>query len=243
MQAFPHLYWINVSSDVRRRTRMQETLDHHRVSNTRVPAIEGMSDRHMSTYATGAPKNQRMEYSATSSHLFAMKCFLDDRENQDEYAWIAEDDLSFEYVPHWSRTMKEYISSLPATWQVFQLAVIAPSGTAGLSTQHAVHREDASWYSACTYLIKRETAVKFLDDFMTTTPALESRIVFPPTHEPSSFIIDVLLYRDDDTFTIPLFTYEGIDSWANPDHVPLQARCKKEVTRLWLPKEPICRNA
>lgn len=235
-QVLPHLYWINVESDSRRRIRMEQMLEHYHVCNSRVPAIEGMNDLHMTVFATGAPTDLRMEYSATASHLFAMKRFLDDRDNVDEYAWIAEDDLTFEYCLHWSRSFREYIDDMPKTWQVLQMSVFASRGVDGLSVARAVQRVDSGWFSAGAYLVKRTAAVSLLQEFMTITPSRQSRVVFPlplTSSDPTSLLADYLIYRNKDTYTLPLFSYEGLDSTLHPVQLSEHQKYKILITEMW----------
>ena len=92
-----------------------------------------------------------------TSHLCLLKQLYENYE--DEYFFIAEDDLSLETVKYWNFTWKDFYENLPKDWNCVQMSVIRECEE---SQYYFEPRRDKDWL-AVAYLIKREY-IKFLID-------------------------------------------------------------------------------
>ena len=58
-----------------------------------------------------------------SIHLKAMKTWLENSDESEEYLIVMEDDCDMEVIAHWGFTWKEFTRKLPYHWDVIQLAI------------------------------------------------------------------------------------------------------------------------
>lgn len=219
---------------------MEALFSSHGVSHTRVVAVDGRIASDVDRCLELSPPPWAVkEYATSASHLYAINCFLQDRNNTCEYGMICEDDLSFEYIPHWSKPLADYVSASPNDWEVLQMSVLSQDHCMGdLNIQHAVPRLQPVWYSTCAYLIKRESAMRLMNRvMMPTNKSTEERpriwLPLPPPQYPHAMFADHLIFRECKTYSIPLFTYTGLDSSINPDCVPGHIYHKRAITHLW----------
>ena len=67
----------------------------------------------------------------TISHVRALRQIHRDRP-MGQIAYVAENTLSYEYVPFWTTTLQRIIQNAPADWGVLQLSYICGSATASI---------------------------------------------------------------------------------------------------------------
>ena len=174
--------------------------------------------------------HKQKELSCLSSHLKAMKTFLET--SNDKYCIIAEDDLSLEYTKYWDKTFWEYLESLPDDWECLQLTQIMTVH----SIQHSnfivnriniiPYKKNFSW-STTAYLINRKGAQKLLDKI----DIFDNKYYFKNLNES---IADVYIYKHLNTYTIPLFTYMNEDDSTinnNDKHLKIS---KKLIDEIWV---------
>jgi GR25 family glycosyltransferase involved in LPS biosynthesis len=130
LRGAPTFYWINLDRATYRSDRLTAEFNRHGVQNVRVRAVDGKKmqfthTRNSTTCELGTfhdgDENANLTRSCTLSHLKAVRMFW---ESGADTAIICEDDLTFEYLPKWKRSLHDVISSAPADWHVIQLGVI-----------------------------------------------------------------------------------------------------------------------
>jgi len=165
----PKIYWINMKEAEERSKTLLIEFTKFNLKNKRIEAIvpstlDSLVVRHK-TYSKEdiAVKAQ----CCTSSHFLALKTFIEDEENKDDTALIAEDDLSFETTRFWSNNWKDYISQLPADYEIAKLCVVSlPHKSKNYCDKyyHQPVKVNGEYVNgSCIYIIKRSAAEKIVN--------------------------------------------------------------------------------
>ena len=157
LKGLPHIYWINLDSDVTRKEWMENQFKYWEIEkHTRIAGYDGREDD-VSTYLKGRVPDQVSpgELGCCLSHLKAIKEFYEN--SDDDYCIIAEDDISLDLVRYWPFTWTEFFSLLPYDWDCIQMTTIC---TGDIHVK--LHLKFINDFSAAFYLISRHHASKIL---------------------------------------------------------------------------------
>lgn len=200
LKGFPTVYYINLDDHTERRAYMEEQFSWWGIENfTRISAHDGRGDNDLGDILKGSyPKLMTSgEVGCVTSHLKAMKHWLENSDESEEYLVVMEDDCDMDSVAHWGFTWREFVRELPYHWDVIQLAIINPG-----ELHIRLHLRFVNDFSTACYLIRRDHARKLVrmhcrGNFYKLDQNVKPRAV-----------ADDLIYNSGLTFAIPLFLYK-----------------------------------
>jgi hypothetical protein len=230
LSGFPLVVWINMERCTERRGNMEQLLDGLGLRHRRVRGIDG-ADPADASRVRRSPSGGACDNACTASHVEAMRCFLEDTDEPGVV--VAEDDLSFEYLPFWRRGWTEYLAAAPAGCEILQLCVMLANrrDVARLDPGRPVLRPSHNWFSTCAYYVSREAARRIVD----RCTAADGVVDLLDAAGGGSCHPDILLYSLACTYTLPLLTYTCADSTFHADHLASHQACKDVVKAFWEP--------
>ena len=131
---------------------MQEVLNNpifFNIPTYRINATDGKKDI-MENFSINSPKISNVEYACLLSHLRTLQEFS---KTEKKVALILEDDMTLEFLPNWSKTMKQIMDNAPTDWEIIQLCYISHTIP---TYEYTLHKPN--YYSTGAYLIKNEAA-------------------------------------------------------------------------------------
>lgn len=153
------VYYINLDRCPERNEHVIEQLQKHKVKNwKRIKGVDGDNDpsvKYTNNFGRLTPLSSG-EIGCTLSHLRAIKTAYDDNV---PYALILEDDVIFDFVPHWDKSLKEYIKDLKQPWNILQLY----SNFDYTSTNKSYSNPNYDTYITLAYVINRPAMRKILE--------------------------------------------------------------------------------
>lgn len=197
---FPKVYYINLDDHTDRRGYMESQFQYWGIQDvTRISANDGRGDNDLGEVLKGKYPNLMSsgEVGCVTSHLKAMKHWLENSDESEDYLIIMEDDCDISTIAHWGFTWREFFSHLPYHWDVIQLAVINP-----VEVHIRLHLRFVNDFSTACYMIRRSHAQKLVKmhcrgNFYKLDQDVKPRAV-----------ADDLIYNSGLTFAIPLFLYK-----------------------------------
>ena len=200
LEGFPSVYYINLDDHTDRREYMEGQFDYWGIKNyTRISAHDGRGDNDLGDILKGKYPNLMTsgEVGCVTSHLKAMKTWLENSDEDEEYLIVMEDDCDLSVVSHWGFTWREFKRALPYHWDVIQLAVINP-----IEVHIKIHHRFVNDFSTAAYLVRRDHARKLVrmhcrGEFYKLDQNVKPRAV-----------ADDLIYNSGLTLAIPLFLYK-----------------------------------
>ena len=229
LENFPHILWINLEKDKIRKQYMESLFSKYHLLNSR---IDGIIGNHYLEYCYPKKllktKEKKGEYGCFLSHLKALDYFVN-TPSLGDYCLIAEDDLSFEYLPFWEKTFWDYINTVPKNFNVVQLSVIYTQDN--LNNNLTINIQKHKWHMWGTgcYLIKRKAAEKLLK----LVPKKNNKYNLINVKH---CISDCFIYNTiDNVYCLPLFTYNTlIGSNIHEHHIEqVHIPSKKFIKNLW----------
>jgi GR25 family glycosyltransferase involved in LPS biosynthesis len=126
------IYYINLDRATGRRKRMEYEIRKYSIPNvTRICAVDAKRlspGRHGKyediTYEVVdyVPRDKKTRLACTLSHLLAIQTAY---YNNDQFAIVCEDDVSFNLLPHWTpKSIDEVISKAPVDWTNINLCTV-----------------------------------------------------------------------------------------------------------------------
>lgn len=225
----PHILWINLNKNKKRRQYIEGEFKKYNLSNTRIEALYGIDyDKFCITSKPMNTNEAKLEFGCSCSHLKALEHFIETPSIGD-YCLIAEDDLSFEYITYWKKSFWEYIKEAPVNFNIIQLSLTFPLNMyKELASTNMVKRKKYM-LSAVVYLITRTAAIELLS----FVPKINNRYDLRGL---SNIKSDFFLFETiDHVFSIPLFTYKThFNSNIHQKHVKFfHIPCKNMITSIW----------
>lgn len=209
LKGFPHVYWLNLDSDINRKEYMENQFKYWEIENhTRISGYDGRVEDVSDNIKGIFPENiSQNELGCCLSHLKAIKHFYENSE--DDYCLIVEDDVSFDTVKYWNFTWKNFFSLIPYDWDCVQLTTIC---TGDIHVK--LHLKFINDFSAAIYLISRHHASKIIKNHIRGDKyKLDNGI------KPRAVSEDTIL-ETGKTYTIPLFLYNlDLGSTIHPEHI------------------------
>jgi GR25 family glycosyltransferase involved in LPS biosynthesis len=183
-------------------------------------------------------KARPAEFGVCYSHLKAMKTFLDDESNTDEYAFICEDDLELFRLD--KNYFQELLSTVIKKGEDCDIISVACGGSPNLLTELVPKIKEPTFlsfmenrgrlYGAVCYLITRKLAKKIIDLHWKN-----DKFIIPKDH--NSMVSDHFIYplARNACFLIPsLFTLrKDNDSYIHPEHLPMHENVQQLLFLMW----------
>ena len=200
LAGLPRVYYINLDDHTDRREYMEGQFEYWGIENyTRISANDGRGDNDLGEILKGKYPDRMTsgEVGCVTSHLKAMKQWLETTDESEEYLLVMEDDCDLSSVSHWGFTWKEFMSNAPYYWDVIQLAVINP-----VELHVRMHLRFVNDFSTACYVIRRSHARKLVGlhcrgEFFKLDQDVKPRAV-----------ADDLIYNAGVTYAMPLFMYK-----------------------------------
>lgn len=196
----PTVYYINLDDQTDRREYMEGQFKRWGIDNyRRISACDGRGDNDLGDILKGSyPKMMSSgEVGCTTSHLKALKHWLENSDDDDQYLIVMEDDCDLSTMEYWGFTWREFSSSLPYHWDVIQLAVINP-----IEVHIRLHHRFVNDFSTACYMIRRSHAEKLVKMHCRGEYYKLDQNVKPRA------VADDLIYNSGLTFSIPIFLYK-----------------------------------
>ena len=200
LKGLPRVYYINLDDHTDRRGYMEGQFKYWGIENyTRVSANDGRGDNDLSEILKGRYPDRMTsgEVGCVTSHLKAMKHWLENTDESEEYLVVMEDDCDLSSVAYWGFTWKEFMSHTPYYWDVIQLAVINP-----VELHVRMHLRFVNDFSTACYVIRRSHARKLVDLHCRGELFKLDQDVKPRA------VADDLIYNAGVAYAIPLFMYK-----------------------------------
>jgi len=214
LNTFGPVYCINLDGQPERWEYMEEQFKYWELKDyTRISAYDGrdddLSDIIKGKYPTDMTSG---EIGCTTSHLKAMKHFLDNSDAP--YAIIMEDDCDMEVVRYWNFTWADVVAHFPYDYDVVQIAIIC---TGDIHVK--LHKRFVNDFSTACYVISRHHAEKLVRLHCRGGYTGEQKYKIDQGVKPRA-VADDLIYNSGNTFAIPLLMYKvELGSSIHPEHV------------------------
>ena len=203
------IYCINLDGQPERWEYMENQFKYWEIEDyTRISAYDGRDDDLSDIIKGIYPTNMTSgEIGCTTSHLKAMKHFLDNSDAP--YAIIMEDDCDMEVVRFWNFNWADVVAHFPYDYEVIQIAIIC---TGDIHVK--LHKRFVNDFSTACYVINRPHAEKLVRFHCRGDKYKIDQGVRPRA------VADDLIYNSGNTFAIPLFMYKvELGSSIHPEHV------------------------
>ena len=214
LSTFGPVYCINLDGQPERWQYMEEQFKYWELKDyTRISAYDGrdddLSDIIKGKYPTDMTSG---EIGCTTSHLKAMKHFLDNSDAP--YAIIMEDDCDMEVVRYWNFTWADVVAHFPYDYDVIQIAIIC---TGDIHVK--LHKRFVNDFSTACYVISRHHAEKLVRLHCRGGYTGVQKYKIDQGVKPRA-VADDLIYNSGNTFAIPLLMYKvELGSSIHPEHV------------------------
>jgi GR25 family glycosyltransferase involved in LPS biosynthesis len=211
LRNLPPIYYINLDSQVERRTYMEEQFKYWEIENyTRISAYDGRTSDLSEILKGTYPENMTSgEIGCTCSHLKAIKEWYETTDTP--YALIMEDDVDINIARFWNFTFSDFLAKVPYAWDCVQLAIIS---TGDINVP--IHPRFVNSFSTACYILTRRYAEKLLSFHSRGDLYKLDQGVTPRA------TADDLIYNAGLTYACPLFLYKlELGSTIHSDHVEL----------------------
>jgi len=197
---FPKVYYINLDDHTDRRKSMEDMLTYWGITDfTRISAHDGRGDNDLGEILKGKYPRAMTggEVGCVTSHLKAMKHWLENTDESEDLLVIMEDDCDINTAAHWGFTWRQFLANAPYHFDVLQLAVINPA-----EVHVKMHLRFVNDFSTACYAIRRHHAKKLVKLHCRGNYYKLDQEVKPRA------VADDLIYNAGLTFVMPLFLYK-----------------------------------
>jgi len=114
LESIPQIIYINMDSSQDRQFNLVKEFIDYDIKNFqrfRAYTVKDIGTKITRSKAKGIRYFCDVEYACLSSHIGAIELFY--KEIDSNYCIICEDDLSFEFVKYWNKSLNEYLSEIP----------------------------------------------------------------------------------------------------------------------------------
>jgi hypothetical protein len=189
-----NIYWINLDRRPDRKDHMEKLLVNNKENNFRIQAIDYKNKFYPYTVIQHHKLNGG-EHGCTCSHIKALLYFLEN--SNDDFCFIAEDDLSNEYSQYWQERHFIYLTS--HDYEILQLQT-----TSDTFNNNELIPEKKSNSGTTFYRISRNMADKIITNHFNK----EKLTINLSNH--SHPVADHLIWNYGDTYLLPMFTYLNV---------------------------------
>ena len=211
LKNLPTILWINIDQSKDRYEYMLSQFKKFNIKNHK--RIRGLSYIDIDINDDYLNREDGIKLAVKSSHLSAIKYFVDNYKDIGDICIISEDDLSFDYVKYWGYSFDEYISKIP-NFDVVQLSFhtdINHLFKIFNQFQNKIYKRHTDLWSSNCYLITYEYAKRIIEKYNFTTDINyyndNKKIDKEYLINNKLDVIDNRFIYNDNTYTIPLFTY------------------------------------
>ena len=224
LKNFGPIYYLNLDDQPERKEYMEEQFKYWEIEDyERISAYDGREDDLSDIIKGRYPDNMLTgEIGCTTSHLKALKHFLDNSEAP--YAVIMEDDCDLELVKFWNFSWNDFIAHAPYDYDVIQLAIIC---TGDIHVR--LHKRFVNDFSTACYIISRSHAEKLVKFHCRKDKYKLDQGVKPRA------VADDLIYNSGNTYSVPLLLYKlEMGSSIHPEHIEIFHRQNHEaILNFW----------
>ena len=226
LKGFPHVYYINMDSNVARNEHVQQHLVSYGIgSYERIPGVTATpeeinkyikSDYYIAwTQAIGVPL---AALGCTLAHLLAVKKFA---ESEHEIAIICEDDMDFSLVKYWNFTWEQMYDLLPNDWGMLQLSITYMDQYIANMSFLPIQRWNERRCSSVAYMITKKRAIEMTNFYFNNGNLAAGR--FANAYRPVSDLVQYLFSREDVYSLNLLYSNNGKVSPSNihSNHEPM----------------------
>ena len=233
---FPKIYYINLLRAQERNAYMINLLNTYNLRYERVNGLDGLTED-VNTYCVMPYRNSKYINSfviaCTISHLMAIERFTNDTNNTDDFAIIAEDDLSFDFCKYWNFTFQNIIENAPTDMEILQLVCSFNESYESIKKMPiSLFNYNLGYgFHAVAYLIRRDVAKKIIDKFF-KYGILANNIY----DDQNKYIADYIIYDEAITYTyVPslLSFRDNNDSFIHTDHIINHCIWKEYMRDVW----------
>lgn len=221
----PLVLWINLDRSLRRRQNMIKLFDTHHLVHRRIAGVDG-TGRELSVLNNLCDTSLSLspaENACTCSHLLAARYLLE--KTSETHVLVFEDDVSFAFLELIPYSWTQFISHLPDNWQMVQLAVTTESGSPPC---HLVSITPASkHYCSAAYLLSRTGAEYLLNTYWLSASTKIN------LQDQEHVTADSMIASIPHSYSIPIFSYETMDSVIHPNHLYIHNRAKYHQYIAW----------
>lgn len=186
-----NIYWINLDRRSDRKEHMEKILVNNKENNFRIQSIDYKNNFYPYTVIQHNKLNGG-EHGCTCSHIKALAYFLET--SNDDFCFIAEDDLSNEYSQYWQQRHLDYLTS--NAYEILQLQT-----TANIFNNNELIPEKKSNSGTTFYRISRNVADKIITNhFNKEKLTIDLSIHAHP-------VTDNFIWSFGETYLLPMFTY------------------------------------
>jgi len=190
-----NIYWINLDRRPDRKEYMEQILVNNIENSVRIQAVDYKNMFHPYRVIRH-PSLNNGEHGCVCSHIKALAYFVEN--SQDEYCFIAEDDISNEYSQYWQQRHYDYLTS--NDYEILQLQT-----TANTFNNMDLTPQQKSNSGTAFYRISRKIAIKIIEnhyDKANLTINLSNNI-----HP----VADNLIWSYGDTYLLPMVSYLNVE--------------------------------
>ena len=208
LKNFPTIHFISLEESDSRRTNLTKWFQKYNITSYVPYLFKRFNEYNHNLIGPNVQFLAEHSKGPITSHLSVLKYLYETYE--DEYFFIAEDDLSLETVEYWNFTWEEFYNNLPKHWNGVQLTILREYDVTEYSFEN---RKDKDWCVAA-YLIKRNYIKNLLDTYyFDDNFNLNSNFI--PVVE------DLLFFHENSNiYSFPLFVedfYNTKSTYRNPE--------------------------
>ena len=214
LEDFGPVYCINLDDQPERWEFMENQFKYWELTDyERISAYDGREDDLSDIIKGRYPDNMSSgEIGCTTSHLKAMKHFLDNSDAP--YAIMMEDDCDLEIVKFWNFSWADFIAHAPYDYDVIQLAIIC---TGDIHVR--LHKRFVNDFSTACYIITRHHAEKLVRLHCRGGYTGKQKYKLDQGVRPRP-VADDLIYNSGNTFSMPILMYKTeLGSSIHPEHI------------------------
>ena len=222
----PLIIWINLDKDYHRNEYMIKSFKKYGLKNKRLSAISG--DKYEISYLNDRFK--RNQIACSSSHLKAIKYYVDNYSSIGDYCLIAEDDIDISSIELWSKSFWDYLKIFKnVDWNTLQLQTYSVNSILRhfykkFNISEPYKRVINDYHGTGIYLIKYKRAKHILKELsiIDEQPYIERFIndsdYYNLMNNTKKIHADHNLIYDNKTYILPLFfLQENINSSISQD--------------------------
>ena len=224
----PYILWINMTRSKDRFNNMKKLFNEYNIiKEKRIEAYDGKNNNNFCIKDNNI-NITNSEYACLSSHLKALKYFIDNINN--EYCIICEDDISFEFIKYWKKNFNEYINELNNTYNII---ILCPNNHNKKFEIKMIKYNYLNVHGAVCYLINKSSAKKIINKIQIENNMYNFKKF--NTKKRFDLISDKFIYKDiSNIYYIPLITYTNINSTIHNAHLNSHIKNKNNIHKEWI---------
>jgi GR25 family glycosyltransferase involved in LPS biosynthesis len=223
----PFIFWINMDRSIERRKNMEYIFDKCKLQHMRISGCDASKEKLEDLCDFGDKKYKYLQgqLGCTLSHINTILRFY--KRSYLKHCIIMEDDVSFEFLSKWNKSVTDIIKDAPKNWDIIQLSyTIDKISRLNKKTNYIPWKIDH--YGTVAYLINRKGAKKILTSLLNN-----NKFYFGGDHK--YIVADYILYTLTKTYTykLPYFSYNLNKSSIKEKNETLHRTAKDIQKRVW----------